>query len=161
MLNLDDFKHVVEHAPLFAIDLVIVNANNEILLGKRNNAPAQDFWFVPGGRVFKNESLEQAFERISETELGFNVKRSATQLLGLFDHFYDDSFFSGSVSTHYINATHAIIVNDDLSLSNDSLPIEQHEQYKWVAIDSLESDSSVHKFSKVFLPQLKEWLNND
>jgi len=160
MLNIDDFKQVVEHASLFAIDLVIVNAKNEILLGKRNNAPAKDFWFVPGGRVFKNESLEQAFQRISETELGFKVKRPQASLLGLYDHFYDDSFFSTDVSTHYINATHALKL-DHQQTEITQLPKDQHFQYKWLHINELEADNSVHNFSKVFLPQLKEWLNND
>lgn len=154
MLALDDFKHVVEHTPLFAIDLVVVNPNREILVGLRKNAPAKDFWFVPGGRVYKNESLDKAFVRISTTELGGRVERCEASLLGLFDHFYDDSFFSESVSTHYINATHVI----RLEAKNLKLPIEQHKDYRWLSMQALSEDTKVHPFSKIFLPKLKAWL---
>lgn len=153
-LSLDDFKKIVQNAPLFAIDLVVINQQNEVLLGQRLNAPAKGFWFVPGGRVHKNESLELAFERISFDELGFLIERNKTSLLGIFDHFYVESFFSDRVSTHYINATHVI----HLDKAQLDLPLEQHSQYRWVAIDFLEEDEKVHEYSKVFLPALLNWL---
>jgi colanic acid biosynthesis protein WcaH len=111
MLNAQDFKHLVKHAPLFAIDLVVLNDKNQILLGQRKNAPAKGYWFVPGGRVFKNESLEQAFKRISKTELNVEIERYQTWLLGLYDHFYQDSVFDEGIDTHYINATHLVKLN--------------------------------------------------
>lgn len=151
MLAFADFKHLVIHAPLFAIDLVVLNEANQVLLGQRSNAPAKGYWFVPGGRVFKNESLDRAFERISEQELGRVFARKQAELLGLFDHFYEDSAFSDQVSTHYINATHLIrLSGQDLS----RLPLEQHLAYRWLSLTELAEDESVHAYSKVFLPQL-------
>jgi colanic acid biosynthesis protein WcaH len=156
VLSLVTFKQVVEHAPLFAIDFVVVNERNQILVGRRKNAPAKNYWFVPGGRVYKNESLEDAFVRISNAELGLKIARDQAWLLGLYDHFYNDSFFSTNVSTHYINATHAIRNNSgDLNLSK-----EQHKSYRWLSIEDLIDDKTVHKFSKIYTPQLIEWLNN-
>ncbi|CAN8139464.1 GDP-mannose mannosyl hydrolase [uncultured Thiomicrorhabdus sp.] len=154
MLLEKDFKQLIKNAPLFAIDLVIVNEQEQILVGRRKNAPAKDFWFVPGGRVYKNESQEEAFERISKAELGCVIQRHRAQLLGLFDHFYDDSFFSSDISTHYINATHAF----RLTSEKLSLPLEQHNDYRWLSIQELTEDSQVHPFSKIFLPNLKAWL---
>lgn len=154
MLALENFKSVVEHAPLFAIDLVVLNSQNKILVGKRTNSPAKGYWFVPGGRVFKNESLEQAFNRISLAELGTEFKREDGHLLGLYDHFYDDSFFSENFSTHYINATHVIQLNEDLV----NLPSQQHDDYQWLSISELEQSKDVHLFSKIYLPKLNEWL---
>jgi colanic acid biosynthesis protein WcaH len=154
MLKLRDFKQVVKHAPLFAIDLVIVNKENQVLLGKRINKPAQGFWFVPGGRVLKDESLEAAFKRISKTELGVEVERNTTKFLGMYEHFYKDSFFGEGVSTHYINATHVVkLVSEQLYLSK-----EQHSDYRWVAMGELANDKGVHDFSKVFLPELTNWI---
>ncbi|AEF53537.1 GDP-mannose mannosyl hydrolase [Marinomonas posidonica] len=151
MLSSEDFKLVVQSAPLFSIDLIVLNQKKQILLGKRKNAPAKDYWFVPGGRVFKNESLSDAFTRISNSELGqpFNY-RSAT-LLGLYDHFYNDSVFSENISTHYINASHLIRIYLDSLLS---LPSDQHQDYRWADIDTLNQDDTVHSYSKVFLNRL-------
>jgi colanic acid biosynthesis protein WcaH len=154
MLNEQDFKHLVKHAPLFAIDLVVLNDKNQILLGQRKNAPAKDYWFVPGGRVFKNESLEQAFKRISKTELGLEVERQQAWLLGLYDHFYQDSVFGEGIDTHYINATHLIKL-DNTQIAD--LPTEQHQSYRWQNITEIEQDETVHKYSKVFLPALKRF----
>lgn len=146
-----DFQQLIKNSPLFAIDFVVLNELNQVLIGQRKNAPAQGFWFVPGGRVFKNESLEQAFVRLSQAELGVKVQRQQAQMLGLYDHFYEDSFFSDSISTHYINAAHYVKLHDfDLNL-----PLEQHQEYRWVSLDGLARDETIHNFSKVFLPDLQ------
>ncbi|WP_313449769.1 NUDIX domain-containing protein, partial [Pseudescherichia sp.] len=64
-LSQEDFATVVRSTPLISIDLIVENARGEFLLGKRTNRPAQGFWFVPGGRVQKDEPLAQAFERLT------------------------------------------------------------------------------------------------
>lgn len=157
MLSLDDFKQLVSNAPLFAIDLVVINERNEILLGQRKNAPAKGYWFVPGGRVYKNEALETAIERISQSELGLTLKRHELNFIGLYDHFYDDSFFDENTSTHYINATHYIRLNAQLL----NLPTEQHAQYRWVALNQLEEDDAIHRYSKIFLTTLNSSLTDN
>ena len=57
MLDSNTFKTVVHSASLVSIDLIILNEDGEVLLGKRKNKPAKGFYFTIGGRVFKNESL--------------------------------------------------------------------------------------------------------
>ena len=64
-LNHDDFVEVVKKTPLVSIDLIVENDRNEVLLGFRKNEPAKNYWFVPGGRILKNERIAEAFE-ISE-----------------------------------------------------------------------------------------------
>lgn len=56
------FSTVLDSTPLVSIDLVIENTQGEILLGERKNRPAQGYWFVPGGRILKNESLAVIFK---------------------------------------------------------------------------------------------------
>lgn len=73
MLSKDVFLGVVDAAPLVAMDLVVVRGGNEILLGLRNNRPAQGFWFVPGGRIRKNETMQSALARVAHDELGLRV----------------------------------------------------------------------------------------
>lgn len=69
-LRHEDFATVVRSTPLISIDLIVENTPGEFLLGKRLNRPAQGYWFVPGGRVQKDEPLHVAFERLTETEPG-------------------------------------------------------------------------------------------
>lgn len=157
MLGHDDFKNLVRNAPLFAIDLVILNKKEQILIGQRKNAPAKGYWFVPGGRVFKNESQQNAVKRISKSEVGFEFRLKELKLLGIYDHFYDDSFYNSNIATHYINATHVLRVEHELL----NLPNEQHSTYRWVSLDEFSDDLSIHDYSKVFLPELKQWIIYD
>ena len=64
MLPQDTFKTIVASTPLISIDLKVRDHQNNVLLGKRVNRPAQGCWFVHGGRVLKDESIEQAFIRL-------------------------------------------------------------------------------------------------
>ena len=65
-LNIQEWKSGVKNLPIIAIDFVIKNEKLEVLMGRRINNPARNFYFVPGGRIFKNEKISNAFERISK-----------------------------------------------------------------------------------------------
>lgn len=56
-LSDEDFLNIIDKTPLIAIDLIIKNPDGDVLLGKKLNEPAKDKWFVPGGRILKNESI--------------------------------------------------------------------------------------------------------
>ncbi|RVT46924.1 NUDIX domain-containing protein [Rheinheimera sediminis] len=155
MLSVEDFKQVVKTAPLFSIDLVVLNEKHEMLVGLRKNEPASDFWFVPGGRTYKGETIVEAFRRITAAELGRSFERESSVMLGIYDHFYENSCFDESVSTHYINAPHFMLVNS----KELKLPLVQHHNYRWVPIQAVEVDETIHRFSKVFLSDLLSYLN--
>ena len=70
MLSPTEFLEVVRLAPLVAIDLIVADADSRVLVGQRRNRPARGTWFVPGGRIRKDERLDAAFTRLVETELG-------------------------------------------------------------------------------------------
>lgn len=144
-LAADKFQHVIRYAPLFSIDLLVKNDKGRFLLGLRTNAPARDFWFVPGGRVFKNEPLAAAFERISLAELGTAVPVAAARLVGLFDHFYENNVFSADFGTHYIVAAHALTVERLEGLSH-----QQHSAYRWATPEEIVSDTAVHRYTREY-----------
>jgi len=92
-----------------SIDLIVENPQGEFLLGQRVNPPAQGFWFVPGGRIRKNETLADAFRRISATELGVSLPLSRAQLLGAYEHIYNDNFLAEpGINTHYVVLGYAL-----------------------------------------------------
>ena len=90
-LRQEDFATVVRSTPLVSLDFIVENSRGEFLLGKRTNRPAQGYWFVPGGRVQKDETLEAAFERLTMAELGLRLPITAGQFYGVWQHFYDDN----------------------------------------------------------------------
>ena len=75
LLSHADLNTVVRLAPLVAIDLIIRNGRDEVLLGLRNNEPAKGCYFVPGGMVMKNERLAEAFTRLVKSETDHNAKK--------------------------------------------------------------------------------------
>jgi len=156
-LNAEEFLQVIRLSPLFSIDLVVVNEDIELLIGKRMNAPAKGWWFVPGGRVYKNEPLNEAFSRISNAEIGQKIEMKDCQLLGVFEHFYDDCALNENVSTHYINTPYLVKVKK----ATLDAPNIQHESYRWVALEAAEADSTIHEYSKVFLTALLATLRNE
>ncbi len=97
----ETFKSVIENTPLVSVDLIVKN-DDKVLLGKRVNRPAKDFWFTLGGRVFKNEMINSAIVRIAKMELGIELT-ATPKFIGVFEHLYDDSIFD-HVSTHYRRA---------------------------------------------------------
>jgi colanic acid biosynthesis protein WcaH len=60
LINKQQFLEVISRTPLVSIDLVIRDSKNRILLGRRVNEPARGKWFVPGSRILKDESLDDA-----------------------------------------------------------------------------------------------------
>ncbi len=142
LLNIDDFSSVIKNAPLISIDLIVKNFKKEILLGKRVNEPAKGCWFVPGGRVFKDETLDEAFNRISKEELSLDIKREESKFYGIYEHFYENNVFNDDFGTHYIVLAHEFMTNDDLRLN------DQHEAYKWFGLEGVLNSGKVHKYTK-------------
>ena len=81
MLPPETFKLVVESTPLVAIDFVVRAPDGKILLGKRNNRPAQDSWLVPGGRILKDEPVKLTFSRLLGDELDLDLRMLTLILL--------------------------------------------------------------------------------
>ena len=136
------FSSIIANAPLISIDLVIKDSEGKVLLGKRINKPAKNSWFVPGGRIFKDESLDDAFIRTVKEELGLNIERKDAIFDKTYEHFYENNVFDDKFSTHYIVLAHKIKI--------DNLPIlnNQHSDYKWFEVDELLQDKNVHKYTK-------------
>lgn len=147
LIPTEQFKTVVKYAPLISIDLVTMH-QDKVLLGKRINKPALNFYFTTGGIVRKNESFQEAQKRIAKDELGIELTQEV-EFIGVFEHFYDDSIFE-NISTHYIN--HGYLLQLDKELTN--LPQEQHSDYKWFTIEELMNSSEVHKYVKDYFKNL-------
>lgn len=140
------FTTVIDSTPLVSIDLVVINEQGQALLGERLNRPAQGFWFVPGGRILKSESLDNAFKRLTLDELGHELKIEDAELLGPYDHFYNDSVFGEHIKTHYVAIAYIVRASAE-QLSN--LPInEQHGNYKWFDMDALKNNQQIHIHTK-------------
>ena len=140
MLDDATFKTIIDSAPLISID-ILLKKGDKVLLGKRVNRPAQGYFFSIGGRVNKNETIDNAIVRVALNELNIDLK-SMPKFIGVFEHFYDDSIYK-DVSTHYVNLAYEYEVKEI-----PDLPAEQHNEYQWFPIDELLESKQVHKYVK-------------
>ena len=143
----ETFKSVIQHTPLISIDLIVKNEQGEVLLGKRVNAPAKGCWFVPGGRLRKNETLDDAFIRLVREELGIESggTRADAKFLGVFEHFYDDCVFGDDVSTHYVVIGYELYLTSNFT---QQLPLKQHLNYQLFEEEKILKSENVNQYTK-------------
>ena len=78
--------------------------------------------------------------------------------MGAWDHFYPDSAFSDSVSTHYVNLPHRVDINAELKSVIDSRlvcgPSEQHSDWCWMDLKSAVNHPEVHSYVRTYARHL-------
>lgn len=154
-LEAEAFRAVVAATPLVSIDLLLRDGQGRILLGRRTNRPAQGCWFAPGGRICKNESLDAAFRRLGEAELGRAFERSQARLLDAYEHFYADSVFGDGErdpSTHYVVLGYLLDIEEAGLLSP---PAEQHDGYRWWPLEEMRASELVHPHTRAYLAAIE------
>jgi len=147
MLPRADFLNIIKQTPLVAIDLIVTNELGEVLVGMRKNNPAKGWWFVPGGRILKDETLDVAFSRISSKELGLTLHRADAKLLGIYEHLYPDNVDNADFSTHYVVIGYSIPIQDAIDLHEFAA---QHENAAWMHKKDLMQNPHVHTNTKAY-----------
>jgi colanic acid biosynthesis protein WcaH len=138
---------IIDGTPLVSIDLIVGNPRGEVLLGRRVNRPARGYWFVPGGRILKNELIEKAIRRISGAELGLEISLNEARLLGAYDHIYEDNFLGvAGVNTHYVVLGFRYDVREGQTIRPD----DQHSEMKWWPVVALLAHPEVHPNTKAY-----------
>ncbi|WP_210396905.1 GDP-mannose mannosyl hydrolase [Motiliproteus sediminis] len=147
MADRADFLQIIDATPLVSIDLVVRAADGRVLLGQRNNRPAQGYWFVPGGRIRKNETRAEALKRISLTELGVELALDQGRLLGIYDHIYPDNYYAeAGINTHYVVLAYGFELAGGVVLKRD----EQHAAFRWWNEAELLADRAVHPNTQAY-----------
>lgn len=141
---------VIRLTPLVSIDLIVRDPQGRVLAGLRTNRPAQDCWFVPGGRICKDERLADAFRRITRSELGTAIEISQAHFRGVYEHLYDDNFAGvPGLGTHYVVLAYELHLDTPLP----ELPADQHEAFRWFRVAELLAAPDVHTNTKAYFLQ--------
>ena len=140
------FKQVVAYTPLVSIDLIVRNQLGQVLLGQRLNRPAKGYWFVPGGRICKDETMASAFTRLVKEELGIERELNQVMCLGPYEHFYTDNFSGTDFTTHYVVLGYRLEAEIVLA----DLPKDQHGRYQWFDVNELLQAGDVHDNTKLY-----------
>ena len=142
-----DFSHVVRHAPLVSIDLVIKNPERRVLTGLRVNEPARGTYFVPGGIIRKNETINNAFARIMQAELGFTREFNEAIFIGVFEHLYETNrFCHPGYGTHYVVLAYRLELPECPTIKLDA----QHRAIRWMTPSEITAAPDVHPNTKAY-----------
>lgn len=133
------YKEIHRNVPIVCVDVVITNGK-EFLLMKRRNQPEKDTWWLPGGRVLKNELLEDAVARFLKKESG--LKGKADDFLGFRELFSSPGYFPG-INAHTIGFVFKVNVSANPRISLD----QQHSKARWFS----KINPSWHPYVKTFL----------
>ena len=122
MLPKEDYRKIVDTMPILCMDCIVVH-EGKYLLVKRKNKPLKGVYWLPGGRVLKNETLEQAAIRKMKEEIGVDVK--IIKLAGFHEFLYEENEL-GLDSIHTLSAVFYVSpISTDIKLD------EQSEDYVW------------------------------
>ena len=138
-MMIDDslYNKIIDVLPILCVDGFIVD-DDKILLLKRNNYPAINEWWVPGGRVVKNELLCDSIIRKVKEETGLDVE--ILNQIGITETIFE--------TKHTVNVCFSLKVkSDNINITINS----EHSEYKWFKMDSLpiNINSELYKIIKI------------
>jgi colanic acid biosynthesis protein WcaH len=143
----DTFAVVVRNAPLVSIDLILRDPERRVFVARRNNEPAKGMFFVPGGVIRKNETLDAAFRRILAIETGLAGERSEARLMGGYEHFYSTNRYGHpAYGTHYVVLAHEVAFTQRPDIRLDT----QHSEFRWMSDAEVLTSAEVHENTKAY-----------
>lgn len=139
-LSDEDYYKFLSTMPIVCVDcLVRRKSDGKYLLVKRKNEPLKDLYWVPGGRLHKNEKLVDAVKRKMKEEIGVDVE--ILKHIGYFEEFFEKTEQNAQGGVHSISMVYLVEPkSEDIKLDDQSddwgwfekLP-EQLTQYKTVS----------------------------
>jgi len=147
------YKSILGCMPIPTVDIIFLNAQNQFLLGKRNNEPLLGVYYIPGGRINKWETTLIAAKRKAKEELGIDIDTTRLRFIGAtYDDIFPNSAFEG-ISTHCVPTTYVYRL-DAREESSISLGDNQHSDLMFFSID----DPSLHELVQLRVTDLKKIL---
>ncbi len=127
------YNQFLDKMPIVCVDLLLYSPKrNQFLLIRRNQEPLKGNLYFPGGRLFKNETLENGCKRIAKTETGLDCE--VRRFLGVYETDFANSSVEG-IGTHTINLTYFLIAkNDEVKIDETS------SSFTWTSVRNCPSD---------------------
>lgn len=130
------YKDILKVMPICCVDLVITY-NNKFLLVKRAKEPAKGQWWLPGGRIWKNEKIKKAALRKAREETGLDCE--FVKELGVNEGIFSEGPFGFGV--------HTIGVVCLLEAKTDKVKMDSnHTEYKWDTKIDVSLDKNIVPF---------------
>jgi colanic acid biosynthesis protein WcaH len=135
------YKAIVDCSVVATVDIIFIDSAKRVLLWLRNNAPLKWAYYLPWGRINKNESIVDAAKRKAQQELGLVLDISKLRFVWVYDDIFLDSAFDW-ISAHCLPCTfvYSLSQNDIDAIAFDS----QHSDFHFFEY----TDDLLHPFLK-------------
>ncbi len=138
LLTTDTYREILDITPVCTVDVLFFNEDmTKTLLFKRENAPKKGTYFSIGGRLLKNERLEDCAVRQAFREAGITIQKEDLIFGGVQEEIHPDSIFDG-VSYHAVDIFYGCVLSNNESITLDA----QHSGYDWFSV----SDETLDPF---------------
>ena len=122
------YTQILEHMPICAVDFVLLH-QGKVLLALRKDEPAKGQWWIPGGRVLKNETLIDAVKRKAKQEMGVDVE--IIRKIDSYEVMFTEAPFPDvKTGVHYLAVCFLVIPQD----TNIIISLDKTQQkHKWIS----------------------------
>ena len=123
-LSESQYRSVLDSVPICCVDIIIQYDGKILLIHRKESEDMGDLWWIPGGRIHKNETFENAVKRkaLVETGLCVNIIKKGQSYEG----FYESKKSSSGI--HFITT---VFVTNLEKLGNIKLDYTT-DDYKWI-----------------------------
>lgn len=144
-IPLEDYVKIHQTMPIVCVDCV-VSVEDKVLLVKRKQAPMKGAWWFPGGRLYREEQLTKAANRIVKNEINLDLSGRITYL-GHGETRFDTDPFDHGKGTHTVNFVFASYIST-LSMMRIVLD-ENHIAHSTFSFEEIYC-SNMHPYVKKF-----------
>lgn len=127
LLPLDDYKKIIKSMPILCIDVIIINPQKKYLLVKRKNEPLKSEYWIPGGRIFHYENINNGIDRILHNEVNIIANDLKKFFIGVYQDFFNENSFESNTKYHTISIVFQINIDNKFQIKLDN----QSENYIW------------------------------
>jgi len=99
----DLYKKICSEMPIPCVDIIFQNKDGHFLSLKRNNEPLKSEFWLPGGRILKEETVEYALCRKSKEELDLIIDPEEFKFAGFSEAHYEKNAFGTDGGYHTIS----------------------------------------------------------
>jgi colanic acid biosynthesis protein WcaH len=139
LIPADEYKKIIETMPILCVDLIVQNSKGEYLLVKRTNEPLKGQWWVIGGRVPKEETMEQAARRKIKQETGLDI--GLLKPIGYYEDKFEANPFGLVTTLHTVSVVFLTVVDHNQQIKLD------HQSANWKFSKELPEDFLIRRFT--------------
>ena len=150
----DEYAKALDTFVIVCVDIVIIDPNGQIVLGKRQQEPHSDWWII-GGRMRAGETFETTASRSVLREVGIDIAPSSFKLVNFYNQIWDTKA-QGEGGCHTLSVTLQCRITDEqvgmIRLN------QEYADMKWISPNEILS-ANVSEYHPILRQMMRDYVN--